>query len=77
VGAVYKQPLIYFGRGDALSNEECTAQQLRVVEDGVPYPEHCYLDFSVFEKREVERKAKHLSSVAQSREWIFEIDRKS
>ena len=61
----------------ALSNEECTAQQLRVVEDGVPYPEHCYLDYSVFEKREVERKAKHLSSVAQSREWIFEIDRET
>ena len=59
----------------AVSNEECTAQQLQVVEDGVPYPEHCFLDFSAFEKKEVERKAKQLSSLAQSRGWILEIGR--
>ncbi len=61
----------------AVSHEECTAQQLQVVEDGVPYPEHCYLDFSALERKEVERKAKQLSSLAQSRGWIFELSRGS
>ncbi|MBK1718466.1 hypothetical protein [Thiocystis violacea] len=55
----------------AVTHAECEVQSLPVIEDGVPYPEHCSIDFSAFEKREIERKAKHLSRQAQDRGWLF------
>lgn len=55
----------------AVSQAECTAQALPVNEDGNPYPEHCSIDFSAFEKKEIERKAKVLSRQAQARGWLF------
>ncbi len=54
----------------AISNEECTSNGLVVVEDATPYPEHCSLDFSAFQKPEIERKAKLLSRAAQTRGWL-------
>ena len=51
----------------AVSQAECTAQNLPVIEDGSPYPEHCSIDFSGFEKKDIERKAKVLSRQAQGR----------
>ena len=30
----------------ALNHGECAGQQLKVIEDGVPIPAHCYVDFS-------------------------------
>ncbi len=56
----------------AVSLAECEAQALTVIEDGDPYPEHCSIEFSAFEKREIERNAKHLSRQAQGRGWLFE-----
>ncbi len=56
----------------AVFHAECDAQSLAVIEDGVPYPEHCSIDFSAFEKREIERKAKHLSYQARERGWLFQ-----
>lgn len=32
----------------AISQHECAACDLQVVEDGVSYPEHCYLDFTPY-----------------------------
>ncbi len=55
----------------AVSVAECEEQNLAVVEDGNPYPEHCSIDFSSLEKKEVERKAKLLSRKAQDRGWLF------
>jgi len=55
----------------AVSQAECAAQNLPVIEDGSPYQEHCSIDFSTFEKKEVERKAKVLSRQAQGRGWLF------
>jgi hypothetical protein len=40
----------------AVSHGECDSQALRVVEDGIPYPDHCCLDFSPFQKKEGEGK---------------------
>ncbi len=52
--------------------EPIQAVSALAVENGVPYPEHCYLDFAALEKKEVERKSKQLSKLAQSRAWLFE-----
>ncbi|MBK1695409.1 hypothetical protein CKO09_11770 [Chromatium weissei] len=57
----------------AVSCAECDTQNLPVIDDGVPYPEHCSIDFSKCEKREIERKAKHLSRQAQVRGWLFQV----
>lgn len=58
----------------AVTHDECTAQCLPVVADGIPFPEHCSIDFSAFEKKEIERKAKVLSRQAQDRGWQFESE---
>ena len=55
----------------AILSEECDMQQVPVVEHGTPYLEHCYLDFSAFKKKEIERKAKRLSSLATARGGYF------
>ena len=59
----------------AVSIADCELYQVPVLEDGIPYPEHCNLDFSKFEKKEIERKAKHLSSLANVRGWLFQVRR--
>lgn len=55
----------------AVSQAECFAQSLPVIEDGIPHPEHCSIDFLGFERKDVERKAKVLSRKAQERGWLF------
>lgn len=57
-----------------VSLAQCQEQNLPVIEDGNPYPEHCSIDFSGLEKKEVERKAKILSRQAQDRGWLFFAD---
>jgi hypothetical protein len=56
----------------AVTHAECTAQSLPIVADGVPFKEHCSIDFSAFEKAEIEKKAKFLSRLAQLRGWLFQ-----
>jgi len=56
----------------ALTVAECSAQGLPVVPDGVPYPEHCYLDFSTLTRNAAERKAKFLASYAIARGWLYQ-----
>jgi hypothetical protein len=58
----------------AVSNGECAAQQLQVVEDAFPYPEHCSVDFSPHGKSAVEKTAKQLSHLARVRGWLFQAD---
>jgi hypothetical protein len=55
----------------AVSKTECDAQNLPVLADGIPFPEHCSIDFSDFEKNDIEKKAKFLSRSAQTRGWLF------
>lgn len=55
----------------AVSNAECTGQQLSVIEDGQPHPEHCSIDFSPFGKAAIEKKAKLLRAHAEKRGWLF------
>jgi hypothetical protein len=56
----------------AISHSECSNCHVDVIEDGVPYPEHCYLDYSPFGRKESDRKGKKLAVAAHSRGWLFE-----
>jgi hypothetical protein len=58
----------------AVSKNQCDEQNIPVIADGVPFPEHAYLDYSNMSKGEVERKAKALSAKAQQRGWLFKQD---
>jgi len=48
----------------AVSLAEAQAQQLVVDADGTPFPEHCSIGFTGFEKADVEKKGKQLASLA-------------
>lgn len=55
----------------ALSEAECTAEELPVLEDGNPHPEHCSVDFTAFDKKAIEKKSKLLRAYAETRSWLF------
>lgn len=55
----------------AVTHAECEALTLTVIEDGQPYPEHCSIDFSGFDKTTIEKKAKLLRKDAEMRGWLF------
>lgn len=55
----------------AVSQAECAAQELPVIEDGVPHPEHCSVDFTTFDKKVIEKKSKLLRAQAETRGWLF------
>lgn len=58
----------------AVAHAECTAEQLPVTADGIPFPEHVSIDFSAFGKGEIEKKAKVLTRQAQGRGWLLQIE---
>lgn len=55
----------------AVTQAECASQSLSVVEDKIPFPEHCHINFEGLSKSQVEKKAKYLKSYAESRGWQF------
>jgi hypothetical protein len=55
----------------ALSLAECAAQELTVIEDGNPHPEHCSVDFTAFDRKAIEKKSKLLRAQAETRGWLF------
>jgi hypothetical protein len=56
----------------ALSHAEFVREQLNVVEDRDPFPEHCSVDFSGLKESEVKKKSKKLASYAKVRGWLFQ-----
>jgi hypothetical protein len=56
----------------AFNRAECASQKLNVIEDGVPIPAHCYVDFSEMRKPDVEKKSKKLAAFAKERGWLFQ-----
>ena len=56
----------------AVSKEECAEQELPVLEDGKPYPEHCSIDFGGLGKSRIEKIAKCLKRRADSRGWQYQ-----
>ncbi|MFA7607887.1 MAG: hypothetical protein WCY08_15015 [Rhodocyclaceae bacterium] len=55
----------------AVSLAECMAEELPVIEDGNPHPEHCSIDFTAFDKKAIEKKSKLLRAQAETRGWLF------
>lgn len=55
----------------AVTLAECADQALPVIEDGNPHPEHCSIDFSAYDKKTIEKKAKLLRAQAATRGWLF------
>ena len=55
----------------AVAAATCQTHDLPVIEDGQSHPEHCAIDFSAFEKKDIERKAKALRSQAEVMGWLF------
>lgn len=55
----------------AITFAECSAEELPVIEDGAPFPEHCSVDFSKFTRGTIEKKAKVLARCAVERDWLF------
>ena len=56
----------------AISNSECSKEKLNVIEDGIPIPEHCFVDFSGLRKSDIEKKSKKLAAFARERDWLFQ-----
>jgi hypothetical protein len=56
----------------AISHSESSDCHVEVIEDGNPYPEHCYLDFSPFGRKVSDRIGKKLAAAAHLRGWLFE-----
>jgi hypothetical protein len=50
---------------------ECSALELPVHPDPVPFPEHVLIDFTAFSKAAVEKKAKLLRAKAEQRGWLY------
>lgn len=55
----------------AVSVAECAGLNLPAVSDPEPFPEHAVIDFTGFEKRLVEKKAKLLKARAEQRDWLY------
>uniref|UniRef100_Q3APY7 Uncharacterized protein n=1 Tax=Chlorobium chlorochromatii (strain CaD3) TaxID=340177 RepID=Q3APY7_CHLCH len=55
----------------AVNVAECTVLELPVMSDPQPFPEHVLIDFSAYNKREIEKKAKLLKAKAEVRGWLY------
>lgn len=55
----------------AVSYQECSNEDLKVIEDGAPYPEHCSIDFNNLSNGQINRKSKELRFYAEQRDWIY------
>ena len=56
----------------AVSQHECAACDMQVVQDGVSYREHCYLDFTPFSSNQESKIGKKLAAKAQERGWLHQ-----
>lgn len=55
----------------SISVEECDDENLPVIPDGVPYPEHVSIDFNGLSRGQIRSKSKYLRAVANKRGWQF------
>ena len=56
----------------AVSQCECSISALKVVEDGIPYPEHCHLNFAPFRSNQASKVGKKLAAKAHERGWLHQ-----
>jgi hypothetical protein len=57
----------------AVKAQDCSQEELPVIEDGIPYAEHCSIDFSSFDRKTIERKAKLLRFKAGELGWLYKV----
>ena len=55
----------------AVSYFECELHELPVIEDRIPFPEHCSIDFSAHNNSAIDRKAKVITALARDRGWLY------
>ena len=55
----------------SVSVGECANENLPVIPDGVPYPEHVSIDFNGLSRGQIRRKSKYLRAVANARDWQY------
>lgn len=55
----------------SVSVGECADENLPVIPDGVPYPEHVSIDFNGLSRGQTRRKSKYLRAVANARDWQY------
>lgn len=58
----------------AVTFAECAALDLPAHSDPEPFPEHAVIDFSAFQKKQVETKAKQLRILADARGWRYRAE---
>lgn len=58
----------------AVTWQECRLQELPVIEDGTPFPEHVSIDFRGKTKSATEKKAKLLRTNAEKRGWLYRVE---
>jgi hypothetical protein len=58
----------------AVTVQECREQELPVVADPQPFPEHVIVDYSRFSENEIKSKAKRLKATAETRGWQYWVD---
>ena len=56
----------------AVTKSECETYSLVIDPDGIPYPEHCSIDFSGLTKSAADKAAKNLANFAVSRGWLYQ-----
>ena len=55
----------------AVMYSECENENLPVIEDRQPYPEHCSIDFSGLDRKIINSKSKLLWDKASKRGWLY------
>ena len=55
----------------AVTAAECRQEQLSVVPDPTPFPEHVVIDFGSCSNSEIKTKARRLTIVAEKRGWQY------
>ena len=58
----------------AVCKTECDLCDLPVLWDGIPFPEHCTLDFTSFTRTQIEKTAKILKRNAVTRGWLYNVN---
>jgi len=55
----------------SITTADCQKLGLPALSDPDEFPEHVLVDFSEFEKKEIEKKAKILRANAETRDWLY------
>ena len=54
------------------SVEECESLELRVASAPSPFPEHVLVEFSGFDRKQIENRSKGLRGFALDRGWLYQ-----